>query len=145
MYGSYQPSARISGRNPLLRMNPRIPLVVLTAALVVTPGARLLAFSTSIDEADARLRLMSLDLLDRQARAAADLENARAETARLAPTTYDLNHDGWLDVTEFAAWEKQVRIAAEKAPHVLKKFDKNHDKKLDDAEWAAARLEIMPK
>ncbi len=124
-------------------MKTSLPLFVLTASLLTATVARLPAQSNKND--DVTMRQLGLDLLDRQAREDSGREAARQEAARLAPATYDLNHDGWLDAVEFAAWEKQVRAAAGKNPRVLRKFDRNHDRKLDDAEWPAARREIMPK
>ena len=95
------------------------------------------------DNLTGTFRFMMLDLLDNNARAKSERDAARAQTAKLSAATYDLNHDGKLDATEFAAWDKAVRGAVEESPRALKKFDKNGDKKLDDAEWAVARRELL--
>lgn len=95
------------------------------------------------DDLTATIRLMNLDLMEKQVRDASDREAGRARTARLSAATYDLNHDGKLDDKEFAAWEKEVRAVMEQTPKAMKKYDKNHNKKLEDEEWAVARKELL--
>ena len=72
-----------------------------------------------------------------------DVERKQALLTSIKASTYDLNHDGKLDATERAAWEKRLRIVLSRTPEWMKRYDLNHDNILSDAEWDAAYLAIF--
>lgn len=130
-------------------MTTRPILRLLAVALIVAPGARLLASLES--EADAlSARNYALNLLEQGLRESSDREAARAghkeaaaKPSPLSAVNFDVNKDGKLDEAEFAKWSAAVRLAVVKSAEAMKRFDKNSDGKLDDAEWAAAGNELF--
>jgi hypothetical protein len=99
--------------------------------LVLAGAAGLKAQTNPLYDATAGIKLV-----DQNFRDAAERE--RAFQASVSSATFDVNHDGKLDETEFAAWTKRVRPILENNAKFMKKFDLNHDRTLDDAEWTAA-------
>jgi hypothetical protein len=130
-------------------MNTRQVLRLLAVASLLSPGIRLLAVDAGADPFGTRN--FSLNLLEKDIRDTNEREETRqarkeaAKTSPLSAANFDLNKDGKLDDTEFAAWSAAVRKAAAKSPEALKRFDKNKDGKLDDAEWTAASVELFGK
>lgn len=74
---------------------------------------------------------------------AGDVERMNRILTSIKASTYDVNHDGKLDATERAAWEKQLRVVLSRTPEWMRKYDLDHDNILSDAEWEAAYYEMF--
>lgn len=89
-------------------------------------------------------RLADLHLMQAEAEKSAEREQAIARARVESVKAFDLDHDGFLNDREFAAWEKSLRSQVEAHPKFGRLYDRDGDKVLSDAEWALARRDFVP-
>ena len=124
-------------------MNVRHSLRLLAVIALVFPAVRVFAQTSTFNPAFDN-RVFTLELMTKEANEASEREARRqalpapAKRASLSAANFDLNKDGKLDDTEFAAFTGEVRKVAARSSEAMKRFDANRDGKLDDAEWKAA-------
>ncbi len=124
-----------------------LPALLMTTVLLV--GAARLGAQTrttatgNVEDSwrEINQRRMFLDQVDKLYKE--DASREKAIQASLRASSYDANHDGKLDATEYAAWQKRVRTFVQQQPALMKKFDLDHDGILSDVEWDSAYSEIF--
>lgn len=124
-------------------MNARCSFRLLAVLLSLLPGVRALA-QTPRGAESINFRVLTLDLLHKEATEASEREEARAarlaavKPSPLSAVNFDVNKDGKLDDKEFATWTAALRKFAVTSPEAMKRFDTDKDGKLSDPEWNAA-------
>ena len=128
-------------------MNTRASVRLCAVLLSIAPAVLSAQSSPAVAPPDYSSRLMTLDMLVRNANDVSEREQLAAsrpaKPAALSAANFDANKDGKLDDKEFASWTAELRKLAMKTPAAMKRFDADKDGKLSDAEWSAAVTELF--
>jgi hypothetical protein len=120
-----------------------VPRSVLLGILALAAGVS--PISAQLDRPGAfYFRLADLHLMQTEVERSAQREQAIARARVESVKPFDLDHDGYLNDREFAAWEHSLRSQVEAHPKFGPLYDRDGDRKLSDAEWAVARQAFVP-